>query len=161
MVLFIFALTIYKNSEYWCTRKYYYFICIILSLSPSLPPSLPPSLSLSLSLPLPPSLSLYLSLPFTLISLSLSLSLSPPPSLSLSLSLSPLPPHLSLSLSLLPPPPLAHHSCKVGVAGVNCDTCGVGFFNLTLGGCEECGCDSVGSEDSLCDNEGQCNCKVQ
>lgn len=50
--------------------------------------------------------------------------------------------------------------CKLGVAGESCDRCDVERFNFSSLGCEECGCDDVGSVSSDCDDDGQCTCQV-
>ncbi|XP_071494248.1 laminin subunit alpha-1-like [Diadema antillarum] len=49
-------------------------------------------------------------------------------------------------------------TCKVGVRGLNCTQCSLGFFNLTSDGCVECDCNTRGSVDRGCDSQGQCIC---
>ncbi|KAB7502509.1 Laminin subunit gamma-1 [Armadillidium nasatum] len=52
-------------------------------------------------------------------------------------------------------------NCKPYVTGRTCDVCEDGFWNLTSGtGCQQCDCDSIGSESRVCDKEtGQCDCR--
>ncbi|KAF2367040.1 Laminin IV [Trinorchestia longiramus] len=52
-------------------------------------------------------------------------------------------------------------TCKDHVTGRSCDVCLPGFWNHRSGnGCEECGCDPVGSLNSTCDTvTGQCFCR--
>ena len=49
--------------------------------------------------------------------------------------------------------------CKAGVAGLTCNTCAPGYYNLSDSGCEECGCNLVGSEGVECNSLGQCVCR--
>lgn len=49
--------------------------------------------------------------------------------------------------------------CRPGVDGLTCGTCLTGYYNLTDEGCEECGCDVVGSVGVGCDKEGECACR--
>ncbi|CAD6199317.1 unnamed protein product [Caenorhabditis auriculariae] len=51
--------------------------------------------------------------------------------------------------------------CLPNVAGLQCDECARGFYNISSGiGCQACDCDLLGSENETCDlSTGQCNCK--
>ncbi|XP_062516001.1 laminin subunit beta-2-like [Corticium candelabrum] len=55
--------------------------------------------------------------------------------------------------------------CKTNVGGKQCDQCLTGFFNLqatNVDGCDDCECDSTGSDPSFngaCNSTGYCNCK--
>lgn len=53
--------------------------------------------------------------------------------------------------------------CKPAVTSRTCDRCRDGTFNLredNLFGCSDCGCNSGGSVDNVCDKEnGQCRCR--
>ncbi|XP_018015390.1 laminin subunit gamma-1 isoform X2 [Hyalella azteca] len=51
--------------------------------------------------------------------------------------------------------------CKEHVTGRSCDSCQPGFWNHRSGnGCEECGCDPIGSLNGTCDPfTGQCFCR--
>ena len=48
--------------------------------------------------------------------------------------------------------------CKPGVGGATCNTCLMGYYNLTDEGCAECACDPVGSDGVRCDEDGACLC---
>ena len=55
--------------------------------------------------------------------------------------------------------------CKSNVAGIQCDQCAIGYFNLTEDnpdGCDSCSCSEPGTSatDRSCDlHTGQCRCK--
>ncbi|CAJ1055766.1 laminin subunit beta-4 [Xyrichtys novacula] len=53
--------------------------------------------------------------------------------------------------------------CRTGAAGVLCDSCGDGYWNLDgLSGCQPCNCDPVNSESNTCDKvSGQCPCRTE
>ena len=50
-------------------------------------------------------------------------------------------------------------SCQDNVMGDKCDACRPGYFNLSSGGCQPCGCVLGGSLSDVCDPTGQCPCR--
>ncbi len=51
-------------------------------------------------------------------------------------------------------------SCQNNFTGPNCDKCDLGYFESSLGSCEPCACNLMGSIDLECgSNGGKCRCK--
>lgn len=69
--------------------------------------------------------------------------------------------HLDLFLSfiLLFSPSLSL-SCHDNIVGANCSECEADYYGFSMTGCVSCDCSEGGSNDTQCDNNGICTCKV-
>lgn len=62
------------------------------------------------------------------------------------------------SAAVLCDPVTLQCACLPSAGGLKCDSCSEGYFASSDGTCEECGCDTVGSNGTGCTPDAQCDC---